>query len=136
MHTVVAAALCRDGRVLLCHRTATRRWYPDVWDFPGGHVEERESPRSALVREVREELAVDLILRDVAPQSHYEVVSEDLHLSIWIVDSWSGEPANAAPEEHDFIGWFTPREAMALHLAHPDYPELLTSLAAGLPPSR
>ena len=41
---LVAALLVRDGRMLLCHRSAGRRWYPDVWDFPGGHVEGGESP--------------------------------------------------------------------------------------------
>lgn len=77
---------------------------------------------------------MDVSLRDVAPLSHYDLVDGNVHLSIWIVDSWSGEPCNAAPDEHDVIDWFTPREAMALHLAHPDYPALLTSLAAGLLP--
>ena len=36
----IVTALLRDGnRVLLCHRSPRRRWYPDVWDLPGGHVE-------------------------------------------------------------------------------------------------
>ncbi|WP_433427484.1 NUDIX hydrolase [Nonomuraea sp. CA-141351] len=36
----IVTAVLRDGdRVLLCHRSAGRRWYPDVWDLPGGHVE-------------------------------------------------------------------------------------------------
>ena len=48
----VVAALLRDGnRVLLCHRSPQRRWYPDVWDLPGGHVERRELPGAALARE-------------------------------------------------------------------------------------
>lgn len=51
---IVAAMLVRDGRVLLCHRCAARRWYPDVWDLPGGHVEGGESPGTALAREVYE----------------------------------------------------------------------------------
>ncbi|GAA2693767.1 hypothetical protein GCM10010412_085480 [Nonomuraea recticatena] len=41
----IVTAVLRDGdRVLLCHRSAGRRWYPDVWDLPGGHVEEGEDP--------------------------------------------------------------------------------------------
>ncbi|WP_084685963.1 NUDIX domain-containing protein [Nonomuraea coxensis] len=52
-------AVLRDGdRVLLCHRNAGRRWYPDVWDLPGGHVEEGEDPKESLVRELREELGI------------------------------------------------------------------------------
>ena len=55
----IVAAFLRDGnRVLLCHRSARRRWYPDVWDLPGGHVESGELPGRALVRELREELGI------------------------------------------------------------------------------
>ncbi|MEO3887774.1 NUDIX domain-containing protein [Nonomuraea sp. B5E05] len=46
----IVTAVLRDGdRVLLCHRSAGRRWNPDVWDLPGGHVEEGEDPKESLV---------------------------------------------------------------------------------------
>lgn len=57
---VVAALVVCDGRALLCHRSPERRWYPDVWDLAGGHVEAGESPARALVRELREELGVSI----------------------------------------------------------------------------
>jgi hypothetical protein len=41
-HEIVAAVLVRDGRVLLCHRSPGREWFPNVWDLPGGHVEADE----------------------------------------------------------------------------------------------
>jgi NUDIX domain len=37
-HRVVAVILRRGNQLLLCHRSPGRRWFPDVWDFPGGHV--------------------------------------------------------------------------------------------------
>ncbi|WP_440071557.1 NUDIX domain-containing protein [Streptosporangium sp. OZ121] len=53
----IVTAVLRDGdRVLLCRRSAGRRWYPDVRDLPGGHVEEGEGPKGSRVRELREEL--------------------------------------------------------------------------------
>jgi 8-oxo-dGTP diphosphatase len=55
---IVAALLMRSGRVLLCHRSGDRRWYPDVWDLPGGHVEDGEPPIQALARELKEELGI------------------------------------------------------------------------------
>lgn len=57
---VVAGLLRRRGRALMVHRSSQRRWYPDAWDLPGGHVEVGEVPRLALVRELREELVANL----------------------------------------------------------------------------
>ena len=57
----IVTALLRDGnRILLCHRSPRRRWYPDVWDLPGGHVEPGELPGAALARELREEHGIDV----------------------------------------------------------------------------
>src|SRR5688500_16160068 len=52
---IVAAILRDDDRVLLCHRSAGRRWYHDVGDLPAGEVDKREEPKEAIVRELREE---------------------------------------------------------------------------------
>ncbi len=81
------------------------------------------------MREVREELAVDLSRCDVAPLPHFQLVDDDLDLSIWKIDSWVGDPVNATPDEHDAIAWFALHDALALRLAHPDYPALLTEFA-------
>jgi 8-oxo-dGTP diphosphatase len=60
---VVAAAIVRAGRVL-----AAQRSYPaelaDCWEFPGGKVEPGEKPTAALVREIREELGVDVAVHE------------------------------------------------------------------------
>ena len=60
MHEVVAAALVREGRVLLVHRSLNRRAYPGVWDLPGGHIETSETELAALTKEMREELGVQI----------------------------------------------------------------------------
>ncbi len=46
-------------------------------------------------------------------------------MSIWMIDTWEGEIMNAAPDEHDAIGWFTADDVGSLRLAHSRYPELL-----------
>jgi mutator protein MutT len=57
---VVAAIIERDGRVLVCRRR-DRPGKPGLWEFPGGKIEPGESEQGALVRELREELAVEAV---------------------------------------------------------------------------
>lgn len=124
-HRVVAGLLRADNRVLLCHRRPDRRWYPDVWDLPGGHVDEGEDPRRALVREIREELGIRVDAPTHAPDAVIRDEDAGFELSIWIVDAWDGEIVNAAPAEHDNVRWFTADDIADLSLAHPRYPGLL-----------
>ena len=114
-HNVAAAVLVRDGRVLLCHRHPDRRWYPDVWDIPGGHIDVGEAPSAALRRELHEELGVDVLLESEQPWRTLSP-APDLTLKVWVVEQWDGEVQNRAKAEHDAIGWFGPDETDQLHL--------------------
>ena len=42
-------------------------------------------------------------------------------MRIWLIEAWTGPPFNAAPEEHDAIGWFTADALGGLSLAHESY---------------
>ena len=127
-HHVVAVILRREDQLLLCHRAPTRRAYPDVWDFCGGHVEPGEHPRAALGREVAEELGVTLAGVDGDPVLHRIVPSTGLDLTVWTSRHWHGPVANLQPEEHDAIAWFTLADLPALTLADPSYLPVLQSL--------
>ncbi|MEJ5945017.1 NUDIX domain-containing protein [Pseudokineococcus basanitobsidens] len=124
-HVVVTAALRRDGRVLLVHRSPGRSFYPGVWDLPGGHVEPGEDPCAALARELAEELGVDA---EVHGPPVARLVEDDLVMDVWVVDAWRGHVVNRALDEHDALAWCT---AEALHgrpLAHPRLGTLLADL--------
>ncbi|WP_030452533.1 NUDIX domain-containing protein [Herbidospora cretacea] len=125
----IVTAVLRDGdRVLLCHRSAGRRWYPDVWDLPGGHVEDGEDAKQSLVRELREELGI------TAPEPSgppvHQIRTATFHMRIWLVGRWTGTPVNAAPEEHDAVAWFEKGELGGLRLAHESYLPMLTAVLA------
>lgn len=125
----IVTAVLRDGdRVLLCHRSAGRRWYPDVWDLPGGHVEDGEDPRQSLVRELREELAIKAP-EPVGPPLH-RIRTATFDMRIWLVDRWTGTPVNAAPDEHDAVTWFEAPDLASLRLAHGSYLSMLTAVLA------
>lgn len=108
--------------MLLCHRRADRPWCPDVWDLPGGHVEPGEAPLVALARELQEELAVQVL---VVGSPVWGSRSPDLVLDVWLLDSWLGQPVNAAPDEHDEVRWWPVAQALELELADPSYSVLL-----------
>lgn len=120
---VVAAMLVRRDGVLLCHRSAGRTWYPDVWDLPGGHVEGGETPAAALVREVREELGVVIAEPEGPPFAR--IAGSDFELSIWVFSDWVGVPSNLSEDEHDEVRWFPLVEATGLRFAHHRYPDLI-----------
>jgi 8-oxo-dGTP pyrophosphatase MutT (NUDIX family) len=125
----VVAALLRDGdRVLLCHRSPHRRWYPDVWDLPGGHVEPGELPGAALARELREELGIHIATPSGSPA--HEVHADTADMQIWVIEAWAGTPVNAAPDEHDAIEWFTADALEGLALAHDSYFAMFSRILA------
>jgi 8-oxo-dGTP diphosphatase len=127
-HYVVAGLLQRGGRALLVHRSPHRRWYPDVWDLPGGHVNEKESAVDALQRELSEELGITVAsLGEPFRRLH----GNDFRMDVWVVDRWLGEPENRDRCEHDALAWVDAAEAAGLELVHP---HLLELLAAALDP--
>lgn len=117
---IATAALVRDGRMLMVHRHPERRWYPDCWDLPGGHVEPGESPAQAVVRECAEELGVRI--HDPRPVP-LTITDPTLEMHAFVVQRWDGEPVNAAPDEHDDLRWF----------GLDDLPKLVLADAASLP---
>ena len=120
-HHVVAGVLVRGATVLLGHRSPDRRWYPDVWDLPGGHVEPGEDEPAALARELQEEVGV--VPLDPVPLTRLE--DDELVLSLWVVRAWDGEPRNLQPHEHDALRWVGAADLPGLRLAHPAYVEVL-----------
>ena len=118
-HVVVGGLLVRDGRVLLVHRSPARRWCPDVWDVPGGHVEDGEEPAAALARELHEELGVS---PEVTGPPLERVHAQDFVMDVWVVRAWTGRPVNRQPAEHDAIAWVAAGEVDGWPTAHPSLP--------------
>ena len=130
---VVAAAIRDDaGRVLLQQCLPHKR-HAGRWEFPGGKVENGETPRFALRREIAEELG--LVLEESALEfvgSAEEAAIEGrpaLVLNLYTCLLRHGEPEGR--EGQDW-GWFTLEEAARLPLPEMDR-ALLAALAAGTP---
>jgi mutator protein MutT len=103
--TVVVAVIERDGRILIAQRSRTAQ-HPLKWEFPGGKVEPDETPETAIVRELNEELA---IRAKVGPEiGRYEFQYQGrwpIMLMFYRVTEFSGEPQNMDFEQ---ILWVQP----------------------------
>lgn len=101
---VVGAAVVRDGRVLAARRTEPPR-LAGLWEFPGGKVEEGETDEQALVREIREELEVDIVVGErIGPDL---LIGETAVLRVHLATLVSGEPVLV---DHDAIRWLAADE--------------------------
>jgi ADP-ribose pyrophosphatase len=125
-HEVVAALIIQSQRVLLGLRSATRTFYPDVWDMFGGHVEPAEGHEETLVRELQEELGITPTQwKYLETLTLFQSESSDpWKVHLYLVTTWKGTPFNRQPEEHSVIHWFSLAEAAQLRLADPIYPRL------------
>lgn len=134
VHICVGALLRRDGRILLGKRAATRAWYPDVWDIPGGHCEPGETYDEALTRELGEEIGVTPLTWEPLAVLHSPDITPDeaYILHVYSVTAWRGTPRNLLTEEHSEVAWVATDDACRLSLAHPDYPTPFQQAAHGL----
>ena len=94
---VAAVALIDpDGRVLLAQRPEGKS-LAGLWEFPGGKVEPDESPEAALIRELREELAIETTASCLAPLTFASHAYENFHLlmPLYACRRWQGTPMGA-----------------------------------------
>lgn len=115
--TVVAAAISgKNGRWLM-QRRPLHKHHGGLWEFPGGKIEIGESPEEALIRELREELTIEVsagALRRLAEASAPGGArSPQIVITLYTVADWSGSPVAEAGAE---LGWFVPEQIVALQL--------------------
>ncbi|MDE3165917.1 MAG: (deoxy)nucleoside triphosphate pyrophosphohydrolase [Acidobacteriota bacterium] len=94
MVQVVAAILERDGQILIGQRTP-RQSHPLKWEFPGGKVEPGETPEQATVRELEEELAIQV--RGLTEITRYQFAypgRNPIELVFFRITAWDREPSN------------------------------------------
>jgi 8-oxo-dGTP diphosphatase len=89
---VVAGALFdATGRVLIAQRPAGKA-LAGRWEFPGGKLHAGEEPYDALVRELREELGVEVAAARRLLRYSHPYPERVVWLDLWVVSEWSGEP--------------------------------------------
>ena len=129
---VAAAALIDvDGRVLVAQRPSGKSM-AGLWEFPGGKVQDDETPEEALVRELREELALDVCGPCLHPLTFASHAYDDFHLlmPLYQCRNWEGRPV---PQEGQEIRWVYPNRLYSLAMPPADAP-LISALCDLEPP--
>jgi 8-oxo-dGTP diphosphatase len=104
---VAAVALIdADGRVLLSKRPMDKQ-LGGLWEFPGGKVEQGERPESALIRELKEELGIDVAESCLAPLTFASHSYETFHLlmPLYVCRRWKGQVKGMEGQE---LAWVRP----------------------------
>ena len=104
---VAAAALVDvDGRVLICKRPAGKS-LAGLWEFPGGKIEAGESPEACLIRELDEELGIQVAHACLAPFVFASHAYDSFHLimPLYLCRRWEGV---VVAREHEAIAWVKP----------------------------
>lgn len=99
---VVAAIIRHDGKIF-----ATQRGYgafKDGWEFPGGKIEQGETPQEALRREIREELETDIEVGDLFDTIEYDYPEFHLSMGCFFCTIRSG---SLVLKEHEAAKWLT-----------------------------
>jgi 8-oxo-dGTP diphosphatase len=101
----VAAGVLVDaeGRILLARRPEGKSM-AGLWEFPGGKMEAGESPEDALIRELREELSIDVQTSDLEPLTFVSHAYPDFHLvmPVFLCRRWAGQ---VVALEHEGLAW-------------------------------
>lgn len=115
---VVGAVIVNDGRVL-CAQRGPDGSLPGMWEFPGGKIEEHETPADALVREIREELNCEVTLEEEITTTSYEYDFGTVTLTTFYCRLTRGHPQIS---EHETFEWATPVELDRFDWAPADIP--------------
>ncbi|WP_404401755.1 (deoxy)nucleoside triphosphate pyrophosphohydrolase [Pelagibacterium halotolerans] len=118
---VVACALVdADRRVLIAQRPEGKQ-LAGLWEFPGGKVEEGETPEAALIRELREELGVETKEACLAPLTFASHTYDDFHLfmPLYVCRKWQGM---AVAHEHSALKWVRPQRLREYPMPAADEP--------------
>ena len=91
LHVVAGALFDAAGRVLIAQRPAGKA-LAGRWEFPGGKLHAGEDPYAGLVRELREELGVEVQSAERLIRYPHAYPERTVWLDMWIVSGWKGEP--------------------------------------------
>lgn len=115
----VVGAIIVDGRKILAAQRSDTMSLPGMWEFPGGKIEDGETPREALVRELQEELLYTAEIGEEVASTRHEYDFGFVTLTTFYSKLVDGEPKLT---EHSEIRWIEASELNSVEWAPADIP--------------
>ena len=115
---VTCVVLLHEGKVMAAQRAAHMD-LPGYWEFPGGKVEEGESPETCLVREVLEELSITIRITGALPPVIHAYPSKTIQLLPFLA-TWNSGTIHLS--EHAQLRWLAQEELLSVDWAPADLP--------------
>lgn len=115
----VTAALIRRGNTVLIARRSDQDDLAGLWEFPGGKIEDGESPEVCLSREIQEELAITIAVSRFFADTVYEYPNKTVHLMAYWAEWLHGE---LSPRVHQELVWSTIPDLRQYMFAPADQP--------------
>lgn len=106
MIQVAAAIIRQEGRILICQRSEGGSC-AHLWEFPGGKLEENETPEECVVRECKEELGIDIRLHGVYATTQYRYPEREIAFMFFCAEIEQGK---IVPTVHKDVRWVLPSE--------------------------
>jgi 8-oxo-dGTP diphosphatase len=106
MTTVTAAIIRKNEKVLICQRKAGGNC-SFLWEFPGGKLEVNETLEECLIRECKEELDIDIAVKDVFAKTSYQFPDQEIAFTFFNAELVSG---TIILNVHNDYKWVLPKE--------------------------
>lgn len=118
MQKVTAGIIEKDGKILIARRK-TGKCIGAKWEFPGGKLEEGETLEECLKRELKEELDIEVEIKDFVASSLFYCSDIEIELLAYNVKYLSGE---IKLTDHEEVKWVLPEELSGYEFTLPDVP--------------
>lgn len=114
---VIAGIVRKINKILLAQRLPDDKNHPLLWEFPGGKLELGEEPEECLVREIKEELGIEISVDDIFKVVTFQLPEKNIVLLVYNCTWLKGEPQKIQCANY---AWVTPQELLNYDLVPAD----------------